>query len=321
VDDVKSYLLILLAALIGMSTGCSKTAQANVENLDRQAIITPAATAVKSASTLPAAIKITTVIPATITSIPTVIPSITSTLVPTNTPLSTPTLPHVLNLPEYVSVPILLYHHVSGTGYSSRYAVTPTNFRRQMGALRDWGYTTITPTRLIDVLTYGGELPDRPVIITFDDGYLDVYQNAFPIMKEMGFNGAFYIYVDHLQQRNFVNAEQLKEMVAAGWEIGSHSMTHIDLTSHHSDAEYEMLQSRRTLQEVTGEEINTFAYAYGKSDDFLKGKLKEYGYLGGIGLGMDWDHSLDSLFYLNRREVQGGYDLSTFEDLLPWSGN
>jgi len=296
------------------------TAQANVENLDYQAIITSSVITVEPTVTSQAAIKTPSVMPATTTSVPTVIPSITSTLRPTETPLPTPTLTPELNLPDYVSVPILLYHHVSGSSYSSRYAVTLTNFKRQMGALRDWGYTTITPTRLIDVLTHGGELPDRPVIITFDDGYLDVYQNAFPIMKEMGFIGAFYIYVDHLQQRNFVDAEQLKEMVAAGWEIGSHSMTHIDLTSHHSDVEFEMLQSRLALQEVTGEDINTFAYAYGKADDFLKEKLKEYGYLGGIGLGMCWDHSLESLFYLNRREVQGGYNLSTFEDLLPWSG-
>ena len=93
-------------------------------------------------------------------------------------------------------------------------------------------------------LIYGGELPARPVIITFDDGNLNIYQNAFPIMHELGFVGVVYIVADHLQLNTYMDVEQLQEMADDGWEIGSHSMSHSDLTVDYSIASYEILQSR-----------------------------------------------------------------------------
>jgi peptidoglycan/xylan/chitin deacetylase (PgdA/CDA1 family) len=267
------------------------------------------------------------VIPPTYTPTATFTPSATNTPIPTDTPVPTetpvPTLTPVLewNSGGQVTAPILLYHHVSDAGNGNRYYVTLNDFRSQMQALRDWGYSTITPSDLVDVLINGGELPNRPVIITFDDGNIDVYQNAFPIMHEMGFVGAFYIVANRLESNYFVNADQLKEMVADGWEIGSHGMTHTTLTSDYSIAHYEMVESRVILQEATGTAVDTFAYAYGLTDSFITGKVSEYGYRAGMGLGRSWEHSLGTLFYLSRIEVQGDYSFSTFTALLPWSGN
>jgi len=190
-----------------------------------------------------------------------------------------------------------------------------------MKALRDWGYTSITISDLANVLINGGELPSRPVIITFDDGNLDIFQNAFPIMHEFGFVGTTFIIANALQSKYYVNAEQLKEMAADGWEIGSHSMTHKDLTTDHSIANYEMRQSQLTLEEAIGVLVSSFAYPYGKTDEFVSTKVSEYGYTAGVGLGMSHQYSLSTLFYLNRREVQGDYNMAEFEALLPWSGN
>jgi peptidoglycan/xylan/chitin deacetylase (PgdA/CDA1 family) len=108
-------------------------------------------------------------------------------------------------------------------------------------------------------------------------------------------------------------------MADDGWEIGSHAMSHVDLTTDYSIARYEILQSRLTLEEATGEPVNTFAYPYGKTDEFVTNKVSEYGYRAGMGLGSSYEHTLGTLFYLSRIEVQGDYSFSKFSSLLPWT--
>jgi peptidoglycan/xylan/chitin deacetylase (PgdA/CDA1 family) len=253
------------------------------------------------------------------TPIPTYTPTRTNTPIPTNTSIPTPTSDLVWHNPGDVIAPILLYHHVANTNIQNRYFVSVAKFRAQMEALREWGYTSITVSDLVNVLINGGELPSRPVVITFDDGNLDVYQNAFPILHEMGFVATTYIIANNLQAPSFVDVTQLRELANDGWEIGCHSMSHVDLTIDHSKAYDEILKPRLVLQKATGEPINTFAYPYGKIDEFVANKVSQYGYTAGIGLGMNQEHTLNTLFYLNRREVEGGYDLSQFASLLPWS--
>ena len=261
---------------------------------------------------------------ATDTPLPTHTPSPTDTPSPSPTPLPTDTPTPTVTptwtwyaADQLVTVPILLYHHVTDETGLGRYNVPPENFRQQMQALHDWGYTSLTPSALVDVLTYGGELPPHPVIITFDDGDLDVYTNAFPIMQEMGFVGAFYIVGERLTAEGFVSTEQLQEMVAAGWEIGSHSMTHLDLTLDHSVLREEMLDSRTLLEEELGVPIHTFAYPFGLVDDRILEKVADYGYLAGMGLGTSNVHGAGNLYYLNRREVHADFDLVAFAALLP----
>jgi peptidoglycan/xylan/chitin deacetylase (PgdA/CDA1 family) len=189
-----------------------------------------------------------------------------------------------------------------------------------MQRLHDWGYITITPSQLAQVLLFGGELPSRPVIITFDDGDLDVYQNAFPVMQEFGFVGAFYIVTNYLGGESFISEEQLKELHTAGWEIGSHSASHLDLTTNHDSMNHELVDSKITIQQIISDTVNTVAYPYGIIDEYVINKTKKYGYQAGLGLGISNTHTLGTLFYLNRREVKFDYDIEAFSILLPWVG-
>ena len=108
--------------------------------------------------------------------------------------------------------------------------VSVPDFQAQMQALHDWGYTAIPISLLLDALIDGAELPPKPIVITFDDGNRNIYDNAFPIMKEYNFPGVFYIVGNRVNSgTNITHAPELKEMVDAGWEIGSHSYTHSDL--------------------------------------------------------------------------------------------
>lgn len=315
----KVLLVVQLWLISSLLLGCSLGVRANPETADPQPSPTLLRTSTSSPTPFRAVTNTPIVIPPTYTPSPTFTPTATDTPLPTDTPTPTDTPEPVYNPAGNVVAPILLYHHISDAGNGNRYYVTPDVFRTQLQALRDRGYTSITVTDLVNVIINGGDLPARPVVLTFDDGNIDIYQNAFPIMQEMGFVGTFYIVGNRLQSRYFVNADQLTEMIAAGWEIGNHSMSHIDLTKDHSVIGYEVATSRSMLEDALGVKINTFAYPYGIIDDFVVNKVSEYGYRAAMGLGTSWEHSWGTLFYLSRIEIQASYDMAKFATLLPWS--
>lgn len=259
---------------------------------------------------------------ATITASPTPAPTATLTFTitpvpPTHTPSITPTPTWVFNEPGEIVAPILLYHHVNGETFSSRYTVSIPDFQAQMDFLYESGYTAITMSMFLEALIEGRELPEKPIVITFDDGHQSVYDHAFPIMAEYGFPGVFYIVANRINNSpDFVNIEQLTTLINAGWEIGSHGYTHFDLTLNHASAKYEVGQSRFDLEAALGVKVLTFAYPYGKIDPFAAQVVNDSGYRAGIGLGHSITHTWGNLFYLQRIEVQGDYTLETFIGLV-----
>lgn len=255
------------------------------------------------------------------TSTPSPSPTVTQTATITLTPEPslTPTPTWAWNEPGEVIAPILLYHHISDDNPTSRYYVSPADFEWQMRSLKEWGYTPITISLLVEALLTGAELPPRPIVITFDDGHLNVYENAFPLMQELGFVGVMYVVSNWLEANTFVHADHLQEMVAAGWEVGSHSMTHVDLTQNHDRIHPEVRTSMLDIQDAVGAPVQTFAYPFGYIDPYVVNKTVNYGYEAAVGLGSSWDHTLDSRYYLSRIEIQNGIDQQTFASLLPWS--
>jgi peptidoglycan/xylan/chitin deacetylase (PgdA/CDA1 family) len=247
-------------------------------------------------------------------------PTITLTPSPTSTatPTITPTwIKHSKGTP--LIAPILLYHHIRDIEKPGRYDVSPATFETQLQYLKQWGYTSITIGQLVDALKYSDPLPEKPVIITFDDGALDVYQNAFPIMQKLGFVGTFYIVSNRLRAVDFVNVAQLREMIAAGWEIGSHSQSHKDMTLNHNSINAEALGSKKELIDALGAPVNSFAYPFGQIDPVVGDHIAAYGYTNAVGLGTSYKHTMGSIFYLSRLEVRNDYDFNAFGRLLPWS--
>ncbi|MCJ7584159.1 MAG: polysaccharide deacetylase family protein [Anaerolineales bacterium] len=270
-----------------------------------------------SATALPTETETQTPLP-TLTSTPTRTPTVTLTHTPT--PMPTPTW--VLQGPGKVVCPILLYHHIGlpSSPAASTYYVAREDFEMQMKALSDWGYTSISITQLTEAILHGARLPNRPVVITFDDGDLDVFTNAYPLMQKYGFSGVVYIVINFLYADGYMGIDQIKEMVAAGWEVGSHSMTHADLRYAHDSLDVEIAQSRIDLQEALGVPVMSFAYPFGEMDTVVSQKVQDYGYTSAVGLGTLWNQSVYNLYYLSRRPVIGGVDLGTFASYLPWSG-
>ncbi len=247
-------------------------------------------------------------------------PTITSTsFLPTT---ATPTW--VAQGPGHIQVPILLYHWIEVSSIDSRYYVSPDKFETEIKLLRDWGYTSISTTMLVQAITAGASLPSRPIIITFDDAHEDNYTNAFPIMKKYGFTGVLYLPYDYIGTKGYLTVGEVKEMAAAGWEVGSHTLSHpinfptLDAPSLRA----EVVDSRKKLEVLLGLPILTFAYPFGDGTNAAVDYVHFAGYIAGMGAtGFTADQGPGNLFVLQRCEIEGWEDAKTIIRFLPWHGD
>ncbi len=245
-------------------------------------------------------------------------PSSTSSPSTTARPLPTITPTWAYHPAGMVTAPILLYHHIAPPVNDSRYYVDPGVFQTQMETLVASGYTTISMAALVSVMKNGGMLPNRPVVITFDDGNLDVYQNAFPVMKSLGMVGTVYIVTQSLDDPRYMGVDVLTEMIQAGWEVGSHTRTHSDLSKSELGLKEELYQSRLDLEKLLNVPVKSISYPFGLANDYILKKANEYGYESGAGLGGGSDHLPKTALYLTRIEVRESYSLGKLGSLLPW---
>jgi len=253
---------------------------------------------------------------------PTSFPTLTTApIIPATETLSPPTqLPKAKQVkqgPGAVTCPILLYHRIATPQMNDPYYVTPEEFRAQMQALKDWGYTSIPATLLVEAINFGAKLPARPIVITFDDGDNTVYSQAYPIMREFGFSGVNYLVASYVGAEGYMNVDQLKELAGAGWEVGSHSMTHADLLTS-ADVEWEVVQSLRQLRTLLDLPVKTFAYPFGSENYDVRVLVSKY-YRAGMGLGVYLNQRREILYYLSRRPVSLHCGMEEFGSYLPWN--
>ena len=296
------FIIVLLASLLA---GCSG-----------MVFDAPTSTATQTSSPRPPTETATT------TPTPSITPTFTATLIPSPTWVS--------QGPGHIQVPIFMYHHISVSPIGSDYYVPPDKFADEMKLLHNWGYTTITTTMLVQAITQGASLPPHPIILTFDDSWGSQYTNAFPIMKQYGFTGVLYTVVGYMNKTsglptdpNYLTTDQLKEMAAAGWEIGSHTETHQNVTVMTDDQlHYEILQSRKDLEQQLGVPILTFAYPFGGANSAVTDYVHFAGYIAAMGAtGYTADQGVSNLFELQRCEIKDSDDAKSIIRFLPWLGD
>ena len=254
-------------------------------------------------------------------------PTHTATVTPSDTPLPTFTFSPTLTLepswllqgPGDIIVPILLYHHI---GFSLRdenlYYVSPQSFDQQMNLLYQWGYQTISVDLLVRAIQEGAPLPPKPVLLTFDDGSETVYRTALPIMQRYKFTGASYIVYNYVGITHHMSADEIRSLYAAGWEIGSHGLSHIDLTVRPDRQRDEIVQSRRQLESMLGVPVLSFAYPFGAYDSDSLHYVHFAGYVAAMGLANETRQGGKNLFYLYRQAIRGTDDIRAFAARLPW---
>jgi peptidoglycan/xylan/chitin deacetylase (PgdA/CDA1 family) len=250
--------------------------------------------------------------------------SLTPSVTPTSAPSATPTPTWVWQGPKDVQVPILMYHHIAVSPIGSRYYVPPERFEEELKLLHDWGYATITTTQLVQAITQGALLPPHPMILTFDDANADNFTNAFPLMQKFGFTGVLYVPYDYVGTVGYLTVANIEEMAAAGWEVGSHTLTHPSnfLALDPASLRAEVVDSRRRLEALLNLPILTFAYPFGENSGAAVDYVHFARYIAGMGAtGFTSDQGLGNLFVLQRCEIKGSDDAKTMTRFLPWLGD
>jgi peptidoglycan/xylan/chitin deacetylase (PgdA/CDA1 family) len=173
-----------------------------------------------------------------------------------------------------IDLPILMYHYVSplpadADRIRTDLTVSPELFRQHMQYLYDNDYTTVSLHDLYAALMVGAPLPERAIALTFDDGYIDHYQYVFPILREFGFTGTFFIIsgITDRQSYGHMNWAQIEEMSRAGMSMEPHTIDHIQLNQRsHDELVYQILGSIETLEAHTGRPARIFSYPSGRYD-------------------------------------------------------
>ncbi len=256
----------------------------------------------------------------TITPSPT--PTITQTPSPTNTPTVTrtrvPTTP--TSSPRVVKVPILMYHYVSTPPDPTDkirldLSVTPDAFETQMDQLAISGYH---PVRLSDLSSYllnGAPLPDKPIVLTFDDGYADNYTNAFQTLRNHKFTATFFVIAEFVDENRwgYMNWAQLAEMAKGGMEIGSHSLNHPDLyRKARAYQNNEIAGSKKMIEANLPTSVVSFSYPAGHYDANTLAALRASGYLAGVTEDAGERQSTDKIYEMRRIRVRGTYSIADF---------
>ncbi len=217
------------------------------------------------------------------------------------------------------TVKVLLYHNVTAaeTDQNNPYVVSLEEFEEQIRWLKENGYECLTVSEMFQRLAEGG-IVRKTATITFDDGYPDVYTYAFPVLTAYGFSATTYLVASKIDSPKNLTSDMIRDLHDAGWETGSHSMTHSDLKNY-EDLDTEICGSRNLIAAITGiplSDVVTFAYPYGNADETITTKVWKCGYQSGAGLGQIPVSSSLNPYYFSRHPVTSDMTLEDFTSLF-----
>jgi peptidoglycan/xylan/chitin deacetylase (PgdA/CDA1 family) len=229
-------------------------------------------------------------------------------------------------------VPIFMYHHVSDLPVSNYLdyglTVTTVNFNAQLDWLQQQGYQSINQTELFDALYFGKALPKHPMILTFDDGYEDVYTNALPALLAHHFRGVFYI-ITGMIGGGYMTWPQVRILAQNGMQVSSHTIHHVNIGQPPSwtTTQNELLVSKQTLEAQLKQPVQFFCYPTGEpfhldsvyEQQIVLADLYKDGYVSATLDPFYYDSAIQNAqtpYQLPRIRVSGGESLDLFINIL-----
>ncbi|MCC5636469.1 glycosyltransferase [Nostoc sp. CHAB 5844] len=223
-------------------------------------------------------------------------------------------------------LPILMYHrvHPDGCAATSPYRVTPEAFAEQLRYLRDANFHSITLAEWCRAKATRTPIPGRAIIITFDDGYQDFADYAWPLLKQYGFSATVFLVAEAIGGTNhwdsyygeelpLLDWSEIRQLQDEGVEFGAHSVTHRHLTSLSvAEVVQEAVRSRSILHQGLGHTPTAFAYPYGDTDSAVQHLIGACGYTFGLSCKSGFSRFPDSLLALPRIEISGTNNLPEF---------
>ena len=186
-------------------------------------------------------------------------------------------------LPEPEGFPILEYHQVTEEKLDpvfEVYNVPPVEFSAQLDFLQAEGYTTITLQDFMRAVHGKATLPEKPIVLTFDDGYADNYTTMLPILEAHKMTAVVYVITNEVGKKNYMSLDQLKDMQRRGVEIGSHTSDHLALTSLDAETQLRQIRDSKRFLEWSGlATIYSLSYPNGAFNDEITEILRREQYL------------------------------------------
>ncbi len=221
-------------------------------------------------------------------------------------------------------VPILMYHHVAELSAEASegqrtWTVSPQALQEQLTYLEREDWQTIQPGSLAAYLSAGEPLPPKALMITFDDGYRQVYEQAYPLFQRTHLRPVLFVITSNVEYPAMMDWGQLQELAQAGFGIGSHSHTHVDVSKTTVSLDQELGTSKALLEEKLGSEVDAFCYPYGGGawkERVLTG-LRAHGYRTGYTLNPTYYQDPNEPLQLGRLRIDYAMTIEDFAALLP----
>lgn len=206
-------------------------------------------------------------------------------------------------------IPILAYHTVAADAPRPHraFALTPDAFRAHLELIRNGGYETLTVSDVVQGLRRPEDLPERPVALTFDDGFADMHRAVLPLLAERGMTATAFVPTASVRARStdadwrHLSVTELRELAANGIEIGSHTHTHIELDlARTGDVTDEVTRSKSVLEDTLEMQVLSLAYPYGYSSPTVRELVAKAGYSAACGVRHALSSTDDDPFDLAR---------------------
>ncbi|MCL4338140.1 polysaccharide deacetylase family protein [Patescibacteria group bacterium] len=219
---------------------------------------------------------------------------------------------------EYtLRVPILMYHHIGippANEIRPQLYVHPDLFRQEMEYLAKNKYKTITLENLTSALMHHKKLPNKSIVLTFDDGYIDFYTIVFPILKKNYIKSTLFISTDNINKPNYLSLHQLQSLLKSKIvTIGSHTVSHLDLTRlNENRLVFELIKSKTWFLNKLKVQISSIAYPIGKYNKKIIFETQKSGYTNAVITNYGYLHNEKGAYNLKRIRIGNNIILSDF---------
>lgn len=213
-------------------------------------------------------------------------------------------------------VPVLYYHSVRESA-DNEVTISPEMLKTQLKYIKDQGYVTLTISELKEYLLNNSPIPKKSIVITFDDGYMDNYFNAFPILKNLNMVATIFCITSDLNGTYYLSIDAINEMCHYGIDFQSHTVNHPKLDKMTYDEQLiELKESKKTLESITGKKVDCIAYPFGDFNaDSIKA-AKDSGYSLGFTTKIGFSDRDDNPLKLDRIYISSKYNMDTFKEIL-----
>lgn len=217
-----------------------------------------------------------------------------------------------------------MYHYISAVLVANdriRYglSVPPEMFEAQLKLLQDNGFTTITLRQLYEYLAVGTPLPEKPIVLTFDDGYVDNYTAAFPILQKYGMVGTFFVLTGRADvgSPEYLTWDMITEMSNAGMDLQLHLRDHLDMRNRSYEwLVFQVIGGRQSIEGHTNKPVVFMAYPSGKYDANVLRFLSDTHFWAAVTTANGTQHTLNDALIWDRVRISGQLRLQDFARLL-----